>query len=318
MDVISLIRFVATLLITNSHFDNLYPTGYSFLSTGGMIGNALFFFCSGYTLYYSVCSKKYGSMKWLLKRLLRLYPSIWIFLLFTSFVLGKDYQWWEYIWPNYWFLRAIIVFYPLFYCVISFFRDKLIYVIGSIVIPFIVLFYCSPRIHSAISGSSYIIEDTHSVYLIHWWYLFAIMLFGAFIAKTGFKFNRNLLIKSFFITAIYYAYKGTLIYYKIWYGQLLLPVILFVLIAYYYSLAEHSYQRIFSNRRVRKIIVYISKLTLDIYIVQFAVIAYAEKYTFPVGLLIAIFLILIGAILLNLVAKKIINVLNYKLLNILD
>lgn len=54
MDVVSLIRFIATLLITNSHYDKLYPQGFSFLSTGGMIGNALFFWVSGYTLYFSL------------------------------------------------------------------------------------------------------------------------------------------------------------------------------------------------------------------------------------------------------------------------
>lgn len=54
MDIVSLIRFIATVLITNSHYDDLYPQGYSFLSTGGMIGNALFFWVSGYTLYFSL------------------------------------------------------------------------------------------------------------------------------------------------------------------------------------------------------------------------------------------------------------------------
>lgn len=48
---IDILKFLAVLLITNSHFDILYPTDCAFLGTGGAIGDALFFFCSGFTLF---------------------------------------------------------------------------------------------------------------------------------------------------------------------------------------------------------------------------------------------------------------------------
>lgn len=41
---IDILKFLAVLLITNSHFDILYPTDWAFLGTGGAIGDALFFF----------------------------------------------------------------------------------------------------------------------------------------------------------------------------------------------------------------------------------------------------------------------------------
>lgn len=41
MNFVSFIRFVAAVLITNSHFDGLYPAGFSWMSTGGALGNAL-------------------------------------------------------------------------------------------------------------------------------------------------------------------------------------------------------------------------------------------------------------------------------------
>lgn len=47
---IDILRFIAALLITNSHLGVMYGK-YSFLSTGGTIGDALFFFCSGFTLF---------------------------------------------------------------------------------------------------------------------------------------------------------------------------------------------------------------------------------------------------------------------------
>lgn len=46
---VDILKCIAAILITNSHMDMLYPK-FSFLATGGAIGDALFFFCSGFTL----------------------------------------------------------------------------------------------------------------------------------------------------------------------------------------------------------------------------------------------------------------------------
>lgn len=43
---IDILKFFAVLLITNSHMEKVYAD-YGALSTGGAIGDALFFFCSG-------------------------------------------------------------------------------------------------------------------------------------------------------------------------------------------------------------------------------------------------------------------------------
>ena len=47
---IDVLKFLAIILITNSHMELLYGK-YNALATGGAIGNALFFFCSGFTLF---------------------------------------------------------------------------------------------------------------------------------------------------------------------------------------------------------------------------------------------------------------------------
>lgn len=47
---IDILKFFAALLITNSHMELLYGK-YSILATGGAIGDVLFFFCSGFTLF---------------------------------------------------------------------------------------------------------------------------------------------------------------------------------------------------------------------------------------------------------------------------
>lgn len=47
---IDILKFLAVLAITNSHMELLYGD-YNFLATGGAIGDVLFFFASGYTLF---------------------------------------------------------------------------------------------------------------------------------------------------------------------------------------------------------------------------------------------------------------------------
>lgn len=49
---IDLVKFFATLLVLNSHMEICYPK-YSFLATGGAIGDSLFFFASGLALSIS-------------------------------------------------------------------------------------------------------------------------------------------------------------------------------------------------------------------------------------------------------------------------
>ena len=47
---IDILKCFAAILITNSHMGILYGN-YSVLATGGAIGDSLFFFCSGFTLF---------------------------------------------------------------------------------------------------------------------------------------------------------------------------------------------------------------------------------------------------------------------------
>ena len=47
---IDILKFFAVILVTNSHMDLLYGR-WSILATGVAIGDALFFFCSGFTLF---------------------------------------------------------------------------------------------------------------------------------------------------------------------------------------------------------------------------------------------------------------------------
>ena len=159
MNVITLLKFIATILITNSHFGVLYPTEYQFLATGGTIGNSLFFFVSGYTLYFS---NKDSFKIWIVKRFLRILLSVWIFALISSIVLNK----WnivDFILPNYWFLRAILVFYLMYYVVIEYFSDKIKIVSILLFTGYLLTFFLNDT-------DKWVIEVTDNPTFLHWYY----------------------------------------------------------------------------------------------------------------------------------------------------
>ena len=66
------LKFFAALMITNSHFGELYGK-YSIFATGGAIGDALFFFCSGIALSLSHFDR---FDNWYKRRFFRVYPSV--------------------------------------------------------------------------------------------------------------------------------------------------------------------------------------------------------------------------------------------------
>jgi len=66
------LRFIAIVLIVNSHLDLYYPV--SQLGTGGTIGNSFFFMLSGFGLLLSQRKSARGFIIWYVRRLIRIYP----------------------------------------------------------------------------------------------------------------------------------------------------------------------------------------------------------------------------------------------------
>ena len=69
---IDILKFFAVFLIINSHMDICYPR-FSILATGGAIGDWLFLFASGYTLFWKQPTR---FDNWYKRRINRIYPSV--------------------------------------------------------------------------------------------------------------------------------------------------------------------------------------------------------------------------------------------------
>lgn len=111
---IELLKFMAVIIVMNGHMDVLYGK-YDFLATGGAIGDALFFFVSGFTIFLG----RFGLFdNWYKRRIKRVYPSVIAWAAVLSFVNTKQLSVYQIVNGGYWFVSCIM----LYYCVLWFVR----------------------------------------------------------------------------------------------------------------------------------------------------------------------------------------------------
>lgn len=101
---LDMMKFVAAIFITNSHFQPLYEGGWNTaFATFGVQGNALFFFVAGYLLMMGFGKhKELSFIDWFKGKIRRLWPAVFIWvvaanliwdapLTFDKLILGSDY-----------------------------------------------------------------------------------------------------------------------------------------------------------------------------------------------------------------------------------
>ena len=107
---IDFLKFFAVLMITNSHMGLLYGK-YEMLATGGAIGNILFFFCSGFTLFLKPFNSASEFPDWYKRRFNRIYPAILAVAIVkcTFFDFHRDINW-IILHGGRWFITYIMVY----------------------------------------------------------------------------------------------------------------------------------------------------------------------------------------------------------------
>lgn len=291
------LKFVAILLITNSHFKPVYDDVLSRFAFGGAMGCALFFFCSGYTL----ASGSFTSFgPWLLKRIFRIYPTLWIINLLEAAVTGKAIPWQNYLFPldpHYWFLQAILCFYVVFYVVMKYAKTHIMLVVLSLTFPFFLTYFLS-------YNNEWMIDYAVHPYRLHWYYYFAMMLVGAYCRVSSpphLLKNRNKMVllslaMLFFVSS--YGLKF-LVEESAWnvspHLQLLFPIGVF---AFTLTMLELSTSLVYDGV-FDKLNRFFAGLTLEIYVIQFMVIDLCAGLSFPLRFFITVLIIVLSAWLLN-------------------
>lgn len=109
---IDVLKFFAVFLVMNSHMGICYPK-FEFLSTGGSIGDALFFFASGFTLFMG---RNLRFDNWYKRRINRIYPSLLATAILGCAIFGvSDNIIDVLLGERYWFVGCILIYYIVLY-----------------------------------------------------------------------------------------------------------------------------------------------------------------------------------------------------------
>ncbi len=267
------LRTFAVLLITNSHFDGVYPVN---IATGGELGTALFFMITGYLMANADSTVPFKS--WYGKRILRLYIPV---LLITPFeiLLGRVVitSIWDvirrFVWPTtYWFVGAMAIHYAVFYLFVRNFRaqaknkSKIAFGFGAgIVLLFMAGYWVIDKTKFSL------LTDTVAAQAV-WLLCMSIgMLLRNRKTRQGRSHTAAYLLLCVLCTACYMGAKvligrGWLL------GLQCIPILASAGFAAFLFMvfmdSEHTFRRLSENRIIRSLIQLISKNSLEIYMVQ--------------------------------------------------
>lgn len=309
------LRFIAIMLILNSHLDVYYPIPH--IGTGGAIGNALFFTLSSFGLLLSEQKHPRNFKDWFTRRIARIYPSVWVVLFVLvpiglynnpSNILNILDTLGMFFYPPPWFLRALLIYYLLVFFLIKSFRisTMLIHVgIAFFLYIFFYVFYIDLTVFQIeippFSLIFYYLTFIYGVFLAH--HNDRIRYAG--IHQYGFLF--------LFLAAIY-AHKFHMT--RNQFGHLQFIQQLFVLPVIYYALcicrSDGFRNRIFNNPVIRTVIYRISDITLEIYLIHFHVsdLVLSLKMPFPLNAITFLALTILFSHIVKILAEKLLTVLN--------
>lgn len=294
---IDLLKSIATLLITNSHYDSIYP--WPALATGGALGNTIFFMVSGYLAKDIDRQKSFVS--WYGKKVVRILPKMLfcvyfiyahkiypLYALRSSTILVLSYI--------YWFVAAILLYYAVLYAVVK---------LRCIKAAFAVFAFCYAVWYVVwLDTSSFVIENT---VLFRSMFYFPCMLAGYKMRTIPRKidtpvFSAGLLI--LFYTLKVLMAKSVLLMRL----QFLQQAVLFLLV---YALVDWLRGE---EERLKKlpdwlkyVLQGLSSLTLELYLVQQIVMVRNFHLKFPVSFVVYSLTILGAAIVLKILGAIIVK-----------
>ena len=302
---IDFLKFFAVLFITNSHMQLLYGD-YRALAIGGTLGNVLFFFCSGFTLFLKPFERAADFPNWYKRRINRIYPSVLALAIVscTFFNTHHDINF-IILHGGRWFVTGIMVFYVFLYFIGVYLRDKLNWVMLALIAVGSVWFFAS-GMPSGMFGNEH--------YQVRWTYYFLFMLFGAMVGMRSLNPSEGKTMNqwwhlslSLLSVIVFFALNGLTARYQ---GMNFIQVITFIpLMSFMYFLykwGEGSFARsIYNNKTGHFIVRFVGGLCLEVYLIQNLLFSDKLNFLFPLNLLIFFVVILIAAYLLRCLARLI-------------
>lgn len=306
---LTLLRFVAIFLITNSHLNEFYPS--RLFATGGSLGNSIFFFISAIGLVLSLEKKNVEFFKWYKKRFFRLYPPVWIVLLGDIIIFHHLLETTSIItyfsaFDSYWFIPALAIFYIFLYIIFHYYTDKrikiLFFSLGIIYLIWYLFF---------VDKSYFSIENAWSIKIL---FYFIVFIFGIYIAKNYKKVtyhNKNDIYIFIFLSIFYYGMKLFFHFFSFYQLQFLLHISTIFWLYYFLKVLKNKAIQniIYSNKNIKMFIFIVSSITLEIYILQGKIIHLSiwDNYSFPLNIILFWAVMIPIAFIFHIVYEKIIS-----------
>ncbi len=299
----TVLRALAAAIITNSHYTGVYPT--DIIANGGLFGDVIFFAVSGFCLV----NVKDNFPKWYLKRILRIFPTVIVISavfcisgLFKlnpeSGMLGELFR--MFIYPtSYHFIASIILLYIPYYFVMKIdkLRNNIPVVAAAVALVWLV-------IYALFYDKSYYHIDTVREPMIRFLFFFS-MLMGAYFRNNKDKFiNRKsvvswillpVLFVVYFISKLFFSKSDLLLDFQIL-NQIILFALLFVTFRCFASI-DGILEKL--PAPIKKVLNFISGITLEIYLVQIPLIQVLNIFPFPFNWIFITSVIVLLAFVLN-------------------
>ncbi len=293
---IDVLKCIAAILITNSHMDILYHP-YETLATGGAIGDVLFFFCSGFTLFLKPMNNFFNYYK---KRINRIYPTVFAWAILNTLLFNKDDNIVNVIiYGGGWFVTCIMIYYAILFVINKTMLNR-IYLVGCISLVIVLVWY-------SLLNRPYDYNMYGRTYF-KWGFYFFFILFGAYLGYSQRKLKYNLkydFVKLAFCTVIFYVIlfstKKSAFMNQI---QIVSLIPLLGITFYFYKVANSNIAiKLYNGKISGSVIKTIGGLCLEIYLVQTYLFTDKLNHIFPLNILVVFIMILIMAYILKCVSN---------------
>jgi hypothetical protein len=288
---IDILKFIAVFLVMNSHMEMCYPK-FQFLATGGGIGDALFFFASGFTLFLG---RDLRFDQWYKRRINRIYPSILAVAIVACLVWGFEENIVDIlIGKRYWFIGCIMIYYVFLYPLKKINNEKIIIWIfaGWLIVLAIAYF--------ALWGGS---VSLYSKGLYRCLIYFLFMLQGAIMGKH----SDSISCKWWHLPSLLVATGLWFFLLHIGTGNTLLIISILPLLYVTYSLYclcnARILTKLYDTKVVGSFIFIVSQLCLEVYLIQKFVFTDSINNLFPWNVPIIMLIVIIAAYFVKVLAE---------------
>lgn len=275
---------------------------YDFLSTGGCIGDTLFFFCSGFTLFFKPMNGYKAFPDWYKRRINRIYPSLIAVAIIACVFFDTHWDILDIlVAKRYWFISCIMLYYIAIFFIGSFFK-KHIFLISVLVVTgsafWFSLVYERPRF-SLYSGN-----------YIRWLLFFIFMLLGAKLGTIAPNIKirpyRDVFLLIVCIACFYALFFIGLRIKGMGYVQFFTVLPLYGINYYFYKVCASPFVgKIYNNKIGHFIIRFVGGLCLEIYMVQHFLFTDKMNSIFPLNIIIMLLVIIVVAYLTRCLARLI-------------